>query len=77
MKKLISMLFVAVVAFTGLAQAQTSGDAYFLGKWEVLVKETPNGNVTMPVRLKTREESFWGISQIWNLKLKRRWIPCL
>lgn len=60
MKNSIVILLVAIAAFTGVAQAQTAGDEYFLGKWEVLVKETPNGNVTLPARFEKKDGKLVG-----------------
>lgn len=51
MKSIYAFLFVA---FTALAvnglQAQGVSEAYFIGKWNVTVKGTPNGDVTLPAR---------------------------
>ena len=51
MKSIYALLFVAFTAFAvnGL-QAQSATEAYFLGKWNVTVKGTPNGDVTLPGR---------------------------
>lgn len=56
--------FFALVVFmliAGFAQAQTdSVPAYFQGKWNVLVKDTPNGDVTMPLRFEHKEGKLSG-----------------
>ena len=51
MKSIYAFLFIA---FTALAvnglHAQGVSEAYFIGKWNVTVKGTPNGDVTLPAR---------------------------
>jgi hypothetical protein len=59
MKVLFNLLVVALLSLTAL-QAQTSDESYFLGKWEVLVKETPNGNVTLPARFENKDGKLLG-----------------
>ena len=51
MKSIYALLFVAFAAFAvNGVQAQSATEAYFLGKWNVTVKDTPNGDVTLPAR---------------------------
>ena len=59
MKVLFNLLVVSLLSLTAL-QAQTADDSYFLGKWEVLVKETPNGNVTLPARFERKDGKLLG-----------------
>lgn len=59
MKVLFNLLVVSLLSLTAL-QAQTADDSYFLGKWEVLVKETPNGNVTLPARFEKKDGKLVG-----------------
>jgi hypothetical protein len=51
---LVVFLFMA-----GFAQAQTVPE-YFQGKWNVLVKDTPNGDVTMPLRFEHQDGKLNG-----------------
>jgi cytochrome c len=61
MKSIYAFLFIA---FTALAvngvQAQSATEAYFLGKWNVTVKGTPNGDVTLPGRFEKNGVSLKG-----------------
>ncbi len=52
MKKLISTLVVAL-CFFGLVQAALTSADYFEGKWSVLIKDTPQGDATIPMRFET------------------------
>lgn len=52
------IIFLFIASF---AQAQTASvPEYFQGKWNVLVKDTPNGDVTMPLRFEHKEGKLNG-----------------
>src|SRR6218665_535358 len=59
MKKAGILLFVFLFGITlqGFSQA-TPG--YFEGKWSVLIKETPNGDATLPMRFETKDGKVKG-----------------
>lgn len=61
MKTIYAFLFVAfgTLLSTNL-QAQNGTEAYFLGKWNVTVKGTPNGDVTLPARFEKKGASIKG-----------------
>lgn len=61
MKTIYAFLFVAFSSLlsTNLL-AQNSTEAYFLGKWNVTVKGTPNGDVTLPGRFEKNGVSIKG-----------------
>ncbi len=44
-------------------KAQTSGADYFTGKWNILVKGTPNGDIRMFVTLQKQDTTFAGSVQ--------------
>lgn len=52
MKKfnLFACVIVALMAFSVKASAQTP-NSYFVGKWDILIKGTPNGDVHMMIAL--------------------------
>jgi uncharacterized protein YvpB len=65
MKKLslfITGIFLMLLNLDAKAQQQDSTD-YFVGKWKVLVKGTPNGDATMVFVLDKAAESLTGVVQ--------------
>jgi hypothetical protein len=61
MKTIYAFLFVAFCSiFSTNLQAQSTTEAYFLGKWNVTVKGTPNGDVTLPGRFEKNGVSIKG-----------------
>jgi cytochrome c len=61
MKSIYALLFVAFFSLLGTnVQAQNASEAYFLGKWNVSVKGTPNGDVTLPGRFEKNGVSLKG-----------------
>lgn len=42
-------VFILLFAVANIAKAQTA-PGYYEGKWNILIKETPQGDVTLPVR---------------------------
>ena len=59
MKKLfLASLMLLCVA--SLAFAATNSPEYFEGKWNVLVKGTPQGDATIPMRFETKEGATKG-----------------
>ncbi len=54
MKKLI-LAAVLLVCVAGLALAASNSPEYFEGKWNVLIKGTPQGDATIPMRFETKE----------------------
>lgn len=65
MKKLsyhISLLTILFISFTLHAQSKTGVD-YFEGKWNVLVKGTPNGDAKMVFVLERKDTTLTGTVQ--------------
>lgn len=65
MKKLslfMTGIFLMLLNVDAKAQQQDSTD-YFVGKWKVLVKGTPNGDATMVFVLNKAAESLAGVVQ--------------
>jgi len=65
MKKTILFLSVAFMLFLSLgasAQPKTGAD-YFAGKWDVLVKGTPNGDAQMIFILEKKDATMTGVVQ--------------
>jgi cytochrome c len=61
MKSIYALLFVAFFSLLGTnVHAQNASETYFLGKWNVTVKGTPNGDVTLPGRFEKNGVSFKG-----------------
>ena len=61
MKTIYALLFVAFFSLLGTnVHAQNASEAYFLGKWNVTVKGTPNGDVTLPGRFEKNGVSLKG-----------------
>ncbi len=61
MKSIYALLFVAFFSLLGTnVHAQNASEAYFLGKWNVSVKGTPNGDVTLPGRFEKNGVSLKG-----------------
>ena len=54
------LLSVSFFMFIFSAKAQDSTTNYYIGKWKVLVKETPMGDVTMPIRFDVKEGKLKG-----------------
>jgi len=61
MKTFLTLLFALVFSVAGL-QAQTSStpESFLTGKWNVFVKGTPQGDVTLPVRFEIKEGKLKG-----------------
>ena len=63
MKKVICLagaLLLALLSTNSYAQSKL-GMSYFVGKWNVLVKGTPNGDARMIMDLQTKKDSLSGI----------------
>jgi cytochrome c len=61
MKTIYALLFVAFFSLLGTnVHAQNASETYFLGKWNVTVKGTPNGDVTLPGRFEKNGVSLKG-----------------
>jgi hypothetical protein len=63
MKKVIYLagaLLLALLSTNSYAQSK-SGMSYFVGKWNVLVKGTPNGDARMIMDLQTKKDSLSGV----------------
>lgn len=61
MKTIYAFLFVAFSSLLSTnLHAQNGAEAYFLGKWNVTVKGTPNGDVTLPGRFEKNGVSIKG-----------------
>jgi hypothetical protein len=58
----IAGLFLLLASFGASAQSQTGAD-YFMGKWSVLVKGTPNGDARMFVSLSKQDTLLTGAVQ--------------
>jgi len=64
MKKCTLVLVSMFLLFFAVgAKAQTSGADYFAGKWNVLLKGTPNGDVKMVFVLEKKDTTITGIVQ--------------
>ncbi|MFM8587933.1 MAG: hypothetical protein ACKOBX_06290 [Bacteroidota bacterium] len=61
MKTFLTLLLTLVFSVAGL-QAQTSStpEGFLTGKWNVFVKGTPQGDVTLPVRFEIKEGKLKG-----------------
>ena len=57
---LFGALFLMLVSTSTFAQSK-SGVTYFSGKWNVLIKGTPNGDARMIFDLQTRNDSLTGV----------------
>jgi glucan biosynthesis protein len=65
MKKLSSLLaalFFLAISFSANAQTKAGAD-YFVGKWNVLVKETPNGDWKSVFVLEKKDGKITGVIQ--------------
>jgi hypothetical protein len=58
MKRTILAITILLSSFSAVL-AQESTD-YYVGKWNVLIKETPNGDVTIPMRFESQEGKYTG-----------------
>lgn len=54
-KTLLALLLTVATVSIGIAQ-----ENFFEGKWDVLIKETPNGDVVMPVTLEMEDGEYIG-----------------
>ena len=65
--KAVKSIFIAgalVVSFSSCALAQSkTGADYFIGKWNVLVKGTPQGDSKMILHLENKEGKLAGVVQ--------------
>ena len=63
--KQFKSIFIALLLFTFAfgAKAQTSNAAYFAGKWNVLIKGTPNGDAKMVFVIDNTSDSLSGVVQ--------------
>src|SRR4051812_46738866 len=59
---LLAVLLFLVMSFTSGAQAKTGAD-YFVGKWNVWVKGTPNGDSKMVFVLEKKDTTLTGSVQ--------------
>lgn len=59
MKKAGIILFVLLCGITFNGFSQTT-PGYFEGKWSVLIKETPNGDATIPMRFELKDGKMKG-----------------
>jgi hypothetical protein len=57
---LFGALFLMLVSTSTFAQSKP-GVTYFSGKWNVLIKGTPNGDARMIFDLQTRNDSLTGV----------------
>jgi hypothetical protein len=57
---LLGGLFLMLLSSSTYAQSKP-GVTYFSGKWNVLIKGTPNGDARMIVDLQTRNDSLTGV----------------
>ena len=57
---LFGALFLMLLSTSTLAQSKP-GVTYFSGKWNVLIKGTPNGDARMIFDLQTRNDSLTGV----------------
>ena len=61
MKHSKSFLVIALFLLLGsMAHAQTTGDSYYAGKWNLLIKGTPSGDVVLPIKFETKDNKFKG-----------------
>lgn len=62
---MLKSLFAAalLLTFTLRATAQSPAADYFAGKWNVLVKGTPNGDARMTFVLENKDNSITGVVQ--------------
>jgi len=65
MKKITAVLTGLFCMFLSLqSEAQVkAGDDYFLDNWKVLVKATPQGDVTMVFAIEKKESTYTGVVQ--------------
>jgi len=59
MNVIIAVLSLLIVAVCARGQSQTGAD-YFVGKWSVVVKGTPNGDAKMIVTLEKKDTLIAG-----------------
>lgn len=57
MKSFLTIILLMASVLTSLAQDSTK---YFEGKWDVLIKETPNGDVVMPMTFAMEDGEYVG-----------------
>ncbi len=65
MKKILLIQLIAclsVIFVNGQAPAKT-GAEYFAGKWNVLIKSTPNGDIRMVFAFENKDSKFTGVVQ--------------
>jgi len=58
---LLTALFILILSIG--TRAQTAGADYFAGKWNMLLKGTPNGDVKMTFVLDKKDSTVTGIVQ--------------
>ena len=58
----LSLLLFVLLSTSIFAQPKPGGD-YFKGKWSVLIKSTPNGDIRMIFLLENRNDSITGVVQ--------------
>ena len=58
----LSVAFMIILSLGATAQPKTGGD-YFAGKWDVLVKGTPNGDAQMIFILEKKDATMTGVVQ--------------
>lgn len=59
-KLLLSALLLCAFAALSFASKPTLDEKYFEGKWAVLVKDTPQGDATIPMRFETKDGATKG-----------------
>ncbi|GAA0879629.1 hypothetical protein GCM10009119_25970 [Algoriphagus jejuensis] len=53
-------LMMTLIGSSLLSLNETLRDSYFDGKWEVLIKETPQGDAVIPMRFETVDDKTVG-----------------
>jgi phage terminase large subunit-like protein len=56
----LKMFFVLafVFVFSSISKAQISNEDYFVGKWDVTIKGTPQGDVTVPFEIIKKDGKY-------------------
>lgn len=60
LKNTVLFSLIAVLAMSFVFASPLVSPKYFEGKWEVLIKDTPQGNATIPMRFETKDEVTTG-----------------
>jgi hypothetical protein len=59
-KTIISLLTLVLFTFSLTASAQTANNEYFIGKWDITVKATPEGDVMLHTVIESNEGTLSG-----------------